>query len=81
MYRRQTLPNRVTSELPVTGPEHTASVTRVSFLAHCSLAYSHLACLGMGMYGSASFLGAKECGIVGPEEPMFVAAWRATRLG
>jgi len=26
-------------------PEHTASVAGVSFLAHCSLAYSHLAAL------------------------------------
>lgn len=52
----------------------------MSFLAHCSLAYSHLACLGMGMYGSASFLGAKKCGIVGPEEPMFFLLRGATQV-
>src|SRR5690349_1927417 len=64
-----------------------------SFLAHYSLAYSRLACLGMGMSGSASFLGPRSLGysrafpageyldgIVGPEEPMFAAARSATCL-
>jgi hypothetical protein len=50
--------SRVTSVLPAFGPERKASVARALFLAHYSLACSHLA-LGMGTSsGSAFFLGA-----------------------